>query len=233
MANPETGLRIDLGCGSAKKEGTLGIDILSGPGVDYVIDIEKEPLPFNTGAISYVHSSHFLEHLRDPTPVFAEIGRVCADNAQVELWTPYAWSNPALIIDHKLFMAEDIYLHMCVWFVDFWRQILGSRWLLTEFQYVIDPRTLCYLKAKNFSLDFALRHLQNVVTEFCAYITVSRTNPEAASPPIKRTFSTSRQSLRFEVKADPLARPMEAQAGDAFDQPTDEVIQEAIRSFAK
>lgn len=232
MASPETGLRIDLGCGSAKKEGTLGIDILAGPGVDYVVDIEQQPLPFNSGTVAYVHSSHFLEHIRDPTRIFAEMGRVCADNAQVELWTPYAWSNPALIIDHKFFVAEDIYLHMCVWFIDFWREIVGSRWILNEFHYVVDPRTLCYLKAKDISLDFALRHLQNIVTEFCAYITVSRGDPHAPSPPIRRTFSTSRLAPRFEIKPDPIARPLEATATEAFSEPTTEVVQEAVNAFA-
>lgn len=232
MVSPHTGLRIDLGCGSAKKEGTLGIDIASAPGVDYVIDIETEPLPFSTGTIAYVHSSHFLEHIRDPTPIFAEIGRVCADNAELELWTPYAWSNPALILDHKLFVAEDIYLHMCVWFVDFWREILGSRWILTEFHYVVDPRTLCYLKAQKLSLDFALRHLQNIVTEFCARITVSRSDPNAISPPIRRTFSTNRFAPRYEVKPDRMARPFEATAADLFTDPPNETVQEAIHTFA-
>jgi len=233
MNGLDTGLRIDLGCGSAKKEGTLGIDILPSPGVDHVVDLEKHPLPFANKSVVYVHSSHFLEHIRDPTPIFAEISRVCADNARIELWTPYAWSNPAFIIDHKFFLTEDVYLHMCVWFIDFWRNILGARWILNEFHYVIDPRTLCYLRAQEISLDFALRHLQNIVTEFCAYITVSQSNPEAISPPIKRTFSTGRHAPRYEVKADQLARPLEATGAEVLDESTNKAIQEAIRTFAK
>jgi hypothetical protein len=51
--------------------------------------------------VSYVHSSHFLEHIRDPTLIFAEVGSVCADGACLDLWTPYAWSNAAFIINHK------------------------------------------------------------------------------------------------------------------------------------
>jgi hypothetical protein len=229
MEGPDAGLRIDLGCGSAKKEGTIGIDILPSPGVDLVVDIEREPLPFANESVVYAHSSHFLEHIRDPTHIFAEISRVCADNARVELWTPYAWSNPAFIIDHKFFFTEDIYIHMCVWFIDFWRKILGARWILNEFHYVIDARTLCYLRAEGISLDFAVRHLQNVVTEFGTHIIVSRNNPDAVSPPVRRTFSTGRLAPRYEIKADQFARPLEATGAEGFDN---EVIGEAIRAFA-
>src|SRR4051794_22786124 len=93
--------RIDLGCGSVKKEGTLGVDILPLPGVDHVVDVEAQPIPFADQSVEYVHSSHFLEHAQNPTRIFAEISRVCADRARLELWTPYAWSNPAFVLDHR------------------------------------------------------------------------------------------------------------------------------------
>lgn len=229
MSGPHTGLRIDLGCGSAKKEGTIGVDILPSPGVDHVIDIEKQPLPFGNQSVAYVHSSHFLEHIRDPTPIFAEISRVCADRARVELWTPYAWSNPAFIIDHKFFYTEDVYAHMCVWFVDFWQDILRARWVLEEFRYVIEPDVLCYLKAKGISLDFALRHLRGVVTEFGTFITVRKTDEEIAPPPPRRTFSVARLGPRYEVQPDPIAPPFATQ-GAGHDN---EALEEAIRVFAK
>jgi SAM-dependent methyltransferase len=233
MDRSGTGLRIDLGCGSVKKEGTLGLDIQPSPGVDYVVDLEKRQLPFDDRSVAYVHSSHFLEHVRDPTRIFGEIGRVCADKARVELWTPYAWSNPAFIIDHKFFYTEDVYLHMCVWFTDFWRNILGARWILDEFHYVIDPRTLRYLKESGVTLDFALRHLQNIVTEFCVYITVSRSDTDAgATPPVRRTFSTARHTPRYKVKADRFARTFGTTGTEEFDAETEAAVQEAIRAFA-
>ena len=197
-----TGLRIDLGCGPLKKEGTLGIDVEASPGVDYTLDIESQALPFSEGSVAYVHSSHFLEHTQNPTDIFAKISRVCADGARIEFWTPYAWSNPAFISGHRFFFTEDIYLHMCSWFIDFWRPILNARWVLEEVQYVVDPRVLCYLKAKDISLDFALRHLQNIVTEFGTFITVHKTNAEITASPVRRTFSTARLGPRYEVQVD-------------------------------
>jgi len=195
------GLRIDLGCGSFKKNGTLGIDIQPGPGVDYVMDIESDPLPFEGRSVAYIHSSHFLEHARNPTRIFAEIGRVCCDRARLELWTPYGGSNSAFIFDHKQFFVEDHYLHMCLLHPEFWEKILDGRWLLNEFQYVVRPETLCHLRRNGVSLDFALRYLRNTAVEFCAHITVLRDNRAASSPPIKRTFSLARFEPRYEIWA--------------------------------
>lgn len=226
------GLRIDLGCGSVKKEGTIGIDVEKTPAVDCVLDIEKEPLPFPDRSVSYVHSSHFLEHTADPGAIFAEISRVCANNARLELWTPYAWSNDAFVLDHKNFFTEDIYRHVCIWFFDFWEKILHARWLLNEIQYVIDARTLCYMKAKGIHLDFALRHMQNVAKEFCAHITVVHGNPQAPSPRLRRTFSIDRFGPRFELRADELAPDYQTFDAKGVDAPPTSRIEEAIRTFA-
>lgn len=216
-----SGLKIDLGCGQYKKQGTLGLDIYPYPGVDYVLDIEHQSLPFKDHSVAYVHSSHFLEHTGDPARVFAEISRVCQDGAHLELWTPYAWSNSGFVLGHNIFFTEDIYLHMCVWYLDYWQKILQSRWLLHELHYVIPPKTLAYLHKHHISLDFALNHLQNIATEFCAYITVQHDDLSAASPPVKRTFSTGRFEPRYEIKA------TEAFEGIESD------LQKTILTFAK
>jgi predicted SAM-dependent methyltransferase len=48
-------LKLDLGCGSVKKPGTLGVDIDQFPGVDYVVDLQTNPLPFPNRSVEYVH----------------------------------------------------------------------------------------------------------------------------------------------------------------------------------
>ncbi len=193
-------LKIDLGCGSCKKEGTVGVDILAQPGVDYVLNLQTEPLPFSDQSVDYVYSSHCLEHISDPTRVFAEISRVCADGAKLELWTPYAWENSAFIIDHKLFFNEDHYLHMCVWFVDFWEKILKARWLLKEFTYIVEPDVLVELHKNQISLDFAIRYYKGVVKEFCANIEVQRSYKGEIIQP-KKTFAVSRFADRYPIKS--------------------------------
>jgi SAM-dependent methyltransferase len=192
-------LKLDLGCGSCKKEGTIGIDILDQPGVDHVVNLQTEALPFSDQSVDYVYSSHCLEHLVDPTHVFAEVSRVCVDGAKLELWTPYAWENSAFIIDHKLFFNEDHYLHMCVWFVEFWEQILKARWLLKEFTYVVEPDILIELYRNKVDLDFAIRYYKGIVKEFCATIEVRRNYKDKITQPIK-SFSSSRFSKRYPLK---------------------------------
>ncbi|MGQ0571177.1 MAG: class I SAM-dependent methyltransferase [Armatimonadota bacterium] len=199
MTDLPEGLRIDLGCGTNKKPGAIGIDIQALPGVDLVLDLASEPLPFGDGAVAYVHASHFLEHLEDPTRLFADVSRVCTEGAQLELWTPYAGSNPGFVLGHKTFFTEDIYLHMCVWYLDFWQRILNARWILNEFQYIVEPATLVSLRDHHVDLDFALRHFRNVATEFCAHITVTRRDPVLDPPPYRRTFSTDRGGQRYEI----------------------------------
>jgi hypothetical protein len=200
MAQEKSRLRIDLGCGSNKKQGTLGFDIKPLPGVDCVVDIETQPLPFKDHSVAYVYSYHFLEHIANISDLFVEISRVCADHAQLELWTPYAWSNSAFVLGHKTFFTEDVYLHMCVQYADFWESILKARWLLKRFHYVVPQQTLRSLEKNQISLDFALKHLHNVATEFCAYITVLHDDLSANSPTIRRTFSTSPFAPQHEIQ---------------------------------
>ena len=125
---------------------------------------------------------------------------MCVDNAQLELWTPYAWSNSAFALGHKTFFTEDIYLHICVRHTDFWTSALKTRWLLNGFHYVVPQETLSYLEKNRISLDFALKHLHNIATEFCAYITVLHYDLSASSPPIRRTFSTSPFAPQYDVQ---------------------------------
>jgi GT2 family glycosyltransferase/SAM-dependent methyltransferase len=197
----KTNLRIDLGCGSAKKAGTLGLDYAPGPDVDYVLDLTKEPLPFADRTVAYTHSSHFLEHLKNPIPVFQEVNRVSMEGAQLEFWTPYAWSNSAFVLGHETFLAEDIYLHF-QWYCDFWRPHLGAYWIFSEFRYVMYPETLGYLYKKGISVDFAVRHLKNVVYEFCVYATVSHAVEKPVFPTLRRTFATGRFEPAYEIKED-------------------------------
>jgi SAM-dependent methyltransferase len=221
MSNELEGLRLDLGCGRRKKEGTLGIDIEPLPDVDYVLDLESEPLPFNDQSVAYVFSSNFLEHLEDPGRLFEEISRVCVDGAWLELVTPYGGSNPGFVLGHKTFFTEDIYLHICVWYTDHWVERLGVRWILDELQYVIKPDVLCYLKRQRIGLDFAIKHLRNIVAEFWAYVTVRRHDLHVPAPPFRRTFSTWRFGPRYEIKHT-----------EAFDE-TQSNVEKAIRSFAR
>ncbi|MEA2871557.1 MAG: hypothetical protein QOH67_1533, partial [Hyphomicrobiales bacterium] len=85
---PDQPLWIDLGCGTAKEPGFLGIDRWPMPGVDIVCDLDQG-IPVASGSADYVLASHSLEHLRDLPAAISEIYRVCKDRALVTIIAPY------------------------------------------------------------------------------------------------------------------------------------------------
>lgn len=200
QVNQPSGLRIDLGCGAVKKEGTLGVDMLALPGVDYVLNFETQSLPFADKSVEYLYSSHCLEHLNDLPRIFTEMSRVCRDHAVLELWTPYAWHNEAWVLGHRQFLTEEMYLHLCYHFADHWSAAFKARWILNEVQFVTNEAVLVSLRQQALTIDFALRHLHNIVNEFCAHITV-RHSPLTEPPrPPRLTYSIGRAGARYDLQ---------------------------------
>ncbi len=99
-------VKIDLGCGPAKRKGCIGIDILPLPGVDIVADFEKglEFLPDNS--VDEMYSSHVLEHIQNLELMMKEIHRVLKPNAFKQIIVPH-FSNPYYYSDytHKRFFG--------------------------------------------------------------------------------------------------------------------------------
>lgn len=81
-------LRLDLGCGSNKEAGFLGVDRVNLPGVDVVTDLNS-PLPFESDSVDLVYASHSLEHVSDLMATMREIYRICKHGAQVCIVAPY------------------------------------------------------------------------------------------------------------------------------------------------
>jgi len=190
---------IDLGCGSLKKEGFIGIDFVEASGVDFFMDMEKEPLPFDSQSVDHVFSSHFLEHIENHPFVFNQISRVCKDGAKVELWLPYLWSNAGFVFGHKFFFSEEIFLHLCLKHYTYWIDILGARWFLKEIVFVIAPSTLADLNAVGMPLSFAIKHFPNVVEEMGIFIDVAH---DSNLPPCipSYSFSFGRNLERFPLR---------------------------------
>lgn len=86
-------MKIDIGCGSSKELGYLGIDCISYPGVDIVCDInEGIPLPDHTA--EFVMASRVLPYVSNLFAVMQEIHRISAHKAVVCILAPYAHSFP-------------------------------------------------------------------------------------------------------------------------------------------
>lgn len=62
MIKVEPGKTLDLACGDGKR-GDIGVDHLQWPGVDYIVNLGFEPLPFEDNSFERVFAWDFFEHL--------------------------------------------------------------------------------------------------------------------------------------------------------------------------
>lgn len=89
---------LDLGCGSHKVSGALGLDLV--PGADADIVSRVDILPIGDGVVDVVYASHILEHIPGLVGTMEEIWRVCKAGSRVHVWSPhfscglYIWSDP-------------------------------------------------------------------------------------------------------------------------------------------
>lgn len=98
-----------LGCGFSKPENAIGIDIRPFNGVDYVLDIEKDKLPFEDDSIDRIDASHIFEHLGDGL-LFCidECFRVLRPKGVIRIDVPNFPDKGAIIHpDHKRFFIPD------------------------------------------------------------------------------------------------------------------------------
>lgn len=90
-------LKIDIGCGSSKKEGFIGIDIIQLDGVDIIHDLNQIPYPFEISTVDEIWMDNVLEHLEKPMIVIEEIYRICKNHARITIAVPYFRSFYAII----------------------------------------------------------------------------------------------------------------------------------------
>lgn len=92
----EQGIRLDIGCGSSKQAGFIGIDKLPLPGVDIVHDLETFPWPLPDESVSVAMASHVLEHINPAGGTFInvmnEVWRILKPKGQFAFVVPYAES---------------------------------------------------------------------------------------------------------------------------------------------
>lgn len=101
-------IRLDIGCGSRKKDGFVGVDQFSMPGVDVVLNVVGKgedgkflAWPWADNTVDEIHSSHFVEHLdfnrHNPERVhfYNEAFRVMKPGAKMAIIVPHWASNRA------------------------------------------------------------------------------------------------------------------------------------------
>jgi predicted SAM-dependent methyltransferase len=99
-------IKLDIGCGPHKKEGHLGVDLKALPGVDLVVNLDEESLPFADNSIDEIYTSHFMEHVADAGKVIKEFDRVLKNNGILTIIVPH-YSNPyAYHFTHKSYWSS-------------------------------------------------------------------------------------------------------------------------------
>jgi hypothetical protein len=87
-------MKLDLGCGTRKQEGFIGVDSITFPGVDVVSDALDYLKTLEDKSVEYINMSHFLEHFTGPQRVelMNECYRVLKDFGIVLVTCP-SWSH--------------------------------------------------------------------------------------------------------------------------------------------
>jgi SAM-dependent methyltransferase len=93
------GRLLDVGCGSKKHAGAIGIDRSPATNADIVHDLDVVPWPVEDESFDEVVLQDVLEHLRDPYAAFGELHRITRPGARIQLRTPHfssvlAYSDP-------------------------------------------------------------------------------------------------------------------------------------------
>ena len=106
-------LRIDLGCGTSKPYGFVGVDVSPGSGVDIVADLSKR-FPFEDNSVDEVRAHDVIEHLQDRIHTMNEIWRICKPGAKVDIRVPStdgrgAFQDPT----HISFWNINSFLYYC------------------------------------------------------------------------------------------------------------------------
>jgi SAM-dependent methyltransferase len=83
---------VDLGCGSRKAPGAIGLDSAPISGVDVVADM-RAGLPFRDSSLDGVYAYHVLEHFDDFIGMMEEIWRVLRPGGLARIKVPHATSS--------------------------------------------------------------------------------------------------------------------------------------------
>lgn len=77
----------------------VGADMLAGPGVDHVIDLEEQ-LPDDLGTFDHVECMSVLEHSRRPWLLAANVERLMKPGSTLYVTVPFIWRLHAYPDDH-------------------------------------------------------------------------------------------------------------------------------------
>jgi len=102
----KAGRVLDLGCGTKKWQGAVGLDVSPATDADIVHDLEVFPYPIEDATFDVVLMQDVIEHVDDLYGLMAEVHRIARPGARVLTRTPHfssvlAFSDPT----HKHYLS--------------------------------------------------------------------------------------------------------------------------------
>jgi hypothetical protein len=175
-------LKLDIGCGAAKRSQFVGVDVIGDP--DIICDVSRERLPIDDQSVCHIYSAHCIEHIPQDRlfHVFQEMTRVSAQGGLIEIWHPHVSHSDAFVFGHINYLSEALYDHLGCTHRAFWQSNFhGVQWILEEIRYGIDGFVLDDMRDMGIDMDFAVSYFREVIREIGAFIRVDRS---AADGPV-------------------------------------------------
>lgn len=99
---------LDVGCGTKKKEGAIGIDFNTQTDADVIHNLEVFPYPFTDNEFDKIYCDNVIEHLNDVIKTMEELWRISKPGGDIEIVVPYFRSKYAAIDPtHKHYFTID------------------------------------------------------------------------------------------------------------------------------
>ncbi|MHC4617097.1 MAG: class I SAM-dependent methyltransferase [Planctomycetota bacterium] len=138
---------LDLGCGTAKVDSAIGVDIISLPGVDAIVDASRFPYPFSDNSFDEIYMLDIIEHLPNTVSVMEEIYRIARPSARVVIRVAN-WNHRYAVMDptHVGFFTENSF--------DFFGERTGrsyyshARFSVERVDYIFDGRVARLLRSR-------------------------------------------------------------------------------------
>lgn len=162
---------LHIGCGVHKVPGAIGLDITPLPGVDVVLELGRENLPFDDNTFDIVYAHHVLEHITPLGDVLSELHRVCKAGAVIDVIVPYytcvgAFGDPT----HVRFFTYRTFEH----FADTEDSERYTWFSQTRFK--VGPRHIGFGRLHRLLLiEFLANRLPNIYENFFAFTFTART----------------------------------------------------------
>ncbi|CAN5238845.1 hypothetical protein BH20ACI2_BH20ACI2_18030 [soil metagenome] len=84
---------LDVGCGTNKLAGAIGLDNNPRTGADVIHDLGDLPYPFPDSEFDLIVSIHVVEHIPDVMAFIGELHRITRPGGRIRLLTPH-YTNP-------------------------------------------------------------------------------------------------------------------------------------------